>query len=163
MSDFISSAGGVDKAKAAIKVVTDAGGAENASVAVRVVAEAGGPESLQGRLEKLRKLEEGSGKPPCLFDLQSDGKRVARSLAKVNVTDAQISFLGSTQDFEAVLKMIGASYHDVENLSLVDFRKRFSALVVQKPECRYQLDVQVSTKLLAPMDAVWSAFATRRR
>jgi hypothetical protein len=47
--------------------IARAGGAEKVIKKVAMVDEAGGAASLELKLEKLRKLEEGTGRPPCLF------------------------------------------------------------------------------------------------
>lgn len=107
--------------------------------------------------KKLRQLEEGSGKPPCIYDVR-DGKKVRRILASALADDTSIRFLRSTADLEAVLALLGANYSEVERLALRDFRQRFEALRRIKPECRYSLLFFEATPLRAPRDAARHAF-----
>jgi hypothetical protein len=146
VADFISAAGGIEKIKKSVAVVSDHGGVDKVSTG----------------LEKLRKIEEGSGKPPCLFIVQ-DGKRIPQSIGHVQVTDTRVTFLKNTPELQAVLAKLGTNFADIQDLSLGDFRGRFSGLNRIRPDCRYQVDVSVNTQLLAPMDSIWSTFATRRK
>ena len=162
LTDYLSKMAPVNELKGVADFISAAGGIEKVKKSVAVVSEHGGVDKISSGLEKLRKIEEGSGKPPCLFSLQ-DGKRIPQSIGHVQVTDTRISFLKNTPELQAVLVKLDANFNEIKDLSLSDFRARFSGLNRIRPDCRYQVDVSVNTQLLAPMDSVWSTFATRRK
>ncbi|MEI6335207.1 MAG: hypothetical protein WCS87_11640 [Methylococcaceae bacterium] len=141
VSDFINKAGGLDEAKRMHKVLEDAGGAEIITM----------------RLAKLRKLEEGSGKPPCLFNVIGD-KKVNKTLAVVVATDTKISFQSSNSDLEEVLRLLGYSYDSVKELSLHEFQKTFAPLLQKSPDCRYTLRFIENTHLVYARDSARFAF-----
>ncbi|AKU11320.1 hypothetical protein AzCIB_1418 [Azoarcus sp. CIB] len=133
------------------------GGIEKATSAQKAVADAGGVEKVQERLEKLRKLEEGSGKPPCLYDVV-DGKKVVTKVATVVATDSTIRFTENTPQLAQVLHILGHNFDSVRELSLADFRKAFSPITALKPDCRYTVTFNEATRYVDARDAVSSAF-----
>lgn len=140
-ADFIRTGGGLEKAKKLREVVEQAGGAEN----------------LMSRLERLQKLEEGAGKPPCLYKMV-DENRVAKPVATVLATDADIRFQSSTRELENMLSLIGRSYESVRVLSLREFQAVFAPLVRARPECRYTLRFLERTRFVDARDAASHAF-----
>jgi len=140
-ADFIARAGGAEKVISKVALVDDAGGAEN----------------LERKLEKLRKLEEGTGRPPCLYD-EVDGKKIVRPLATVVANDTHITFQQTSPELEKVLSMLGREFATVRELPLGEFRKTFSALVTKKPECRYTLTFREKTRFVDARDAARFAF-----
>jgi hypothetical protein len=140
-ADFIARAGGVEKVMSKVAMVDHAGGAE----------------SLEGKLEKLRKLEEGTGRPPCLYD-EVDGKKIVRPLAVVVASDTHITFQQTNPELEKVLAMLGREFATVRELPLAEFRKAFSMLVTKKPECRYTLSFREQTRFVDARDAARFAF-----
>lgn len=142
--------------------IASAGGFENIKKSMGLINEHGGPEKVATGLEKLRKIEEGTGKPSCSYVMQG-GKRIPQSVGRVRVSDTHVTFVSDTPEFVAVLGKLGIRNSDVKELTLNEFRNKFSALKTLRPDCRYRLDVEVNTQLLAPMDAVWSNFGTARK
>lgn len=140
-ADFIARAGGTEKVKDKVALVDNAGGKEN----------------LELKLEKLRKLEEGTGRPPCLYD-EVNGKKIVRSLAVVVANDTHIAFQQTNPELEKVLSMLGLEFAAVRELSLAEFRKTFSTLVAKKPECRYTLAFREHTRFVDARDAARFAF-----
>jgi hypothetical protein len=140
-ADFIARAGGTEKVMGKVALVDDAGGAEN----------------LERKLDKLRKLEEGTGRPPCLFD-EVDGKKVVRPLAVVVANDTHIVFQQTNPELEKVLSLLGLQFATVRELPLADFRRTFSTLVAKKPECRYTLTFREQTRFVDARDAARFAF-----
>lgn len=140
-ADFIARAGGTEKLMSKVAAVDAAGGAEN----------------LERKLEKLRKLEEGTGRPPCLYD-EVDGKKIVRPLAVVVANDTHITFQQTSPELEKVLSILGKNFAAVRELPLAEFRKIFSTLVAKKPECRYTLAFREKTRFVDARDAARYAF-----
>jgi hypothetical protein len=157
LTDVLTNLGPVRELKGTADFISRAGGADKVRAAVNTVEAMGGVESANQKMEKLRKLEEGSGRPPCLFNAIGD-RKVARPLATITATDTAISFNGSTPDLEDALRLIGRSYDSVHELTLAEFRKVFLPLVSKKPECRYTLRFRENTRLVYARDAARFAF-----
>jgi hypothetical protein len=164
MSEFIQSTENVDEARKAAELIRQAGGAEKFiqeteqdRQAAQLVNTAGGTTALNEKLAKLKKLEEGSGKPPCLYTEVGDRKNV-KPLATVIATDGNISFNESNPELEEVLKMIGRPFQSVRSLSLEEFASAFSPITQKKPDCRYTLRFIEKTSLVHARDAARFAF-----
>lgn len=163
-ADFISKAGGMEEARKIAQLAADAGGANQLVLQIsdakrvnEVVAAAGGSESIVAKLEKLRKFEEGSGKPPCLYTVSGD-KKTSKTLATVVADDTAIAFQGSNPDLEAVLALLKKPYVSVERLSLQEFSAAFAPLLQAKPECRYTLQFIEKTNYVHARDAARFTF-----
>lgn len=141
ISDFIRSAGGIEQAKKSVEVVANAGGATN----------------VVERLEKLKRLEEGSGKPPCNFTVVGN-RKIPVPVATVVATDTTIRFKSKTAEFEEILKLLGRPFESIAELSHKDFRESFSSLDRKKPDCRFWLQFEEETNLVFARDAVRSTF-----
>lgn len=142
ISDFLNRAGGLEKVK------TD----------VATVANAGGTSVVQDKLEKLKRIEEGSGKPPCLFDKLPDGKKSVKPLATVEATDTSIKFTGQTPELEKLLSRMGATYESIEELTFSQFKSAFSPVIKLDPDCRYTLRFIERTDYIYARDAVRQYF-----
>lgn len=157
IADFLSSAGGIKEVKAAVAVVQTAGGIKEAKAAVGLVKASGGTSAVTADLDKLRKFEEGTGKPPCLFD-SVGGKKVAKSLATVIASESTIQFEASNPELEEALVLIGRSFSSIQSLPLNEFSKTFAPLVQKKPACRYTLRFLETTRFVDARDAARFAF-----
>ncbi len=135
---------------------------ESAMAAAEVVSNEGGVDKLKNRLEKLRKLEEGFGKPPCLFD-QKDGKRIDRAVATVVATDTHIEFIRTTPEFEQMLALVGGTYAAVKYQTLNEFSRAFSSLREKRPDCLYLLEFYEKTRYVEARDAARSFRLSIRR
>jgi hypothetical protein len=93
LTDLLTNLGPIDEFKGTADFISEAGGKERIRAAVKVAEQAGGAENIGPKLDKLRKLEEGAGKPPCLFNTIGD-KKVAKPLGTVVASDTSISFRG---------------------------------------------------------------------
>lgn len=136
IADFLSSAGGIGKAREA----------------VTVVQAAGGPDKVKASMDKLRKHEEGTGKPPCLYDMVGD-RKVAKILATVIADDATIRFETSNPALKEALQLVGRSFDSVKSLPLAEFSKTFAPLVQRKADCRYTLRFLETTRFVDARDA----------
>jgi hypothetical protein len=146
-----------NEAKLLIETLRTLPAADAIKRAMDIVQEFGGPAKLREALEKLRRAEEGSGKPPCLFDMVN-GKRVPRHIATVVASDAEIRFESVTDDLSEVLRIVGRSVDSVQRLSLEDFKTTFRPVTNRKPECRYWLRFIETTRFVDARDAAYAAF-----
>ena len=121
------------------------------------IQQAGGPSQLRTQLETLRKIQEGSGKPPCLFR-DDNGKRIPTSLATVLATDNAIEFTALTPDLQDVLTILSRDFQSVHRLSLTEFRTAFQPIRQKKPDCMYTLTFVEQTRFVDARDAANSAF-----
>jgi len=160
-ADFITRAGGVTAANKMLDATKQAGGVNQLRTALQDAKAMHGLVERVGGIDKIdaivKKYEEGSGKPPCLFDL-TNGKKSVRSLATVVADDSAITFDGTNPDLEAVLAALGTSYSAVQHLTFSEFSAIFSKLTKIKPECRYTLHMVERTDLVHARDAARFAF-----
>lgn len=160
-ADFLARAGGITAANKMLDASKQAGGADqlratadDAKAMRELVARVGGIDKID---EIIKKYEEGSGKPPCLFNLVN-GKKSARPLATVVADDSTISFEARNPDLEAVLAALGTSYAAVQHLTFSAFSSTFASLTKIKPECRYTMHMIERTDLVHARDAARFAF-----
>lgn len=160
-ADFISRAGGASDAARLVSIANQMGGVDQldaklqASAKVQSLVErAGGDEKLQ---QIIKKFEEGSGKPPCLYTTAND-KRIAKPVATVIADDSSIAFEGSNPELDRMLALLGKSYPAVQTLSFAEFKSTFARLSGIKPECRYTLRFIEKTNLVHARDAARFAF-----
>jgi hypothetical protein len=100
LTDYLTRLAPATEWKGVADFFSERGGLVKARDTLGVVARAGGPEKLAEAPDKLRKYEEGTGKPPCLFDVVND-RKVPRPLATVVATDDTIRFPASTPDLRS--------------------------------------------------------------
>lgn len=160
-ADFIARAGGVSSANKMLDATKQAGGVDQLQTVVQDAKAMHGLVERVGGIDKIdaivKKYEEGSGKPPCLFDL-ANGKKSVRLLGTVVADDSSITFEGKNSDLEAVLAALGTSYPAVQHLTFSEFSSIFANLTKIKPECRYTLHMVERTDLVHARDAARFAF-----
>jgi hypothetical protein len=141
-------------------------GAEKAgtdiSRAMDAIEKAGGAGKLPDALDRLAKLEQGSGKPPCLYET-IDGKKQARTLATTIGGGTTITFQSETPDLTKLLQSVGLRFADVRSLSLPQFRRTFSRVLAAQPNCRYTLEFRETTRLVDARDSAGQIFYLRVR
>jgi hypothetical protein len=158
LHDMLTRLQPVDQLRGWADFLSRNGGERNVESAVLVVTKSGGSEKVAQDLERLRKLDETSGKPPCVYDVGAGGKKAPRGIATVVVNDSTIHFQGNTPELREVLTLLGTGYEAVSQLKLVDFRRVFGALPAKRPECRYYVRVIEETQLVMARDAVEAGF-----
>lgn len=159
LQEWVNTMGGQDAIRAslsAFKFVQELGGEDELRAVRGMVEEAGGVQRLEAKLARLAKLEQGSGKPPCLT-VNGDGQKT-EILANVVASDERVRFVRSNPDLEQVLSLLGTHYAAVQDLSLDGFKAAFRPLTRIKPECRYTLGFAEKTLLAAPRKAVEQSF-----
>ncbi|WP_348700163.1 hypothetical protein [Duganella fentianensis] len=161
MADFIQKAGGPDAAKQIVEVVKQAGGAkqlgpylQDARDAKEMIDKAGGKEKVAAI---IKKAEEGSGKPPCLFT-EENGKKIVKPLASIDADNAELVFEATTPELEKVLTQMNTSYAAIRKLTFAEFSSAFAPLTRIKPECRYTLRFIERTNFVHARDAASKVF-----
>jgi hypothetical protein len=126
------------------------------------IQKAGGADKLPDALDKLAKLEQGAGKPPCLFDTVG-GKKQARAIATAVGGASNITFQGETPDLANLLRARNLQYSEVHSLSLTQFRRIFSRVIEAEPNCRYTLEFRETTRLVDARDSAGQIFYLKIR
>lgn len=133
------------------------GGGGQVSEVKAIVEAAGGPAGLKDKVGRLAKLEQGLGKPPCLFEVR-DGKRQGLPVAGVVASADTITFTANTPALQQLLDKLGLSYDGVRSMGLGQFRRTFRRVVELQPDCRYSLVFRETSRLVDPRDAAGSYF-----
>jgi hypothetical protein len=134
-ADFIAREGGVKQIEQQLAAIRSVGSVEHIKV----------------KLEKLAKLEGGTGKPPCLP--VKPGSNQHKALATVIADENTIAFESLTDDLRSVLQLVSMRYEDVRTLPVSAFAARFAVLSAAKPDCRYSLIFKEKTRFVEPRDA----------
>jgi len=153
-AEFFQKNGGLDGVKKSVDAAQAAGGADK----VRDMQSA--MRAKDDEIEGLKGEMKAWGTPSCIYD-NVGGKIRPRTIARVRVYDDRIELDGPTGEMQALLNSLGREFNSVKSLSHAAFRETFKPLVVQKPNCRYFLEVVVRPSLLSSMNVVWSAFRTQ--
>jgi hypothetical protein len=152
LTDDLSKLGPIEELKGTADFIEKMGGVEEVKKMHQILENAGGVDSLVGQLEKLRKLEEGFGKPPCDYTVVA-GRKVARPIATVVADDRSIKFQSSTPELERMLEVLGTNFESVRDLQHLAFRKMFAPLSNQFPDCRHTLEFREVTRYVDARDA----------
>lgn len=135
---------------------------EQVAKAREAIQLAGGADGLSHAMQRLAKLEQGSDKPPCLFEMVN-GQRQSKTLATAVGTASSITFSGSTPEFDQLLSEVGLSYPSVQSLGVREFPKVFSRVLRAHPTCRYTIVLRETTSMVTARDAVNQIFYTKLR
>lgn len=135
---------------------------EDVAIAADAIQKAGGAKKLPEAMDRLAKLEQGAGRPPCLYET-IDGKKQAKTLASAVASSATITFQGETPEFTKLLQARSLRYSEVRSLSLLQFRRLFSRVIDAQPNCRYTIEFRETTRLVDARDAAGSIFYLRVR
>lgn len=141
-------------------------GNESDEAQVRKVAEAirqaGGATGVTNAMQRLAKLERGSGLPACL-DETVDGTRRATTLAIATGTSDSIVFDSPTPQFMKVLAEVGLDFGSVRSLGLRDFGRTFRRILTKYPNCRYTIVLRETTRMVNARDAAGQIFYLKLR
>lgn len=131
--------------------------------AADAIAEAGGAEKLAEKLERLAKLERGQGKPACIYETV-DGEKKPKMLATAVGSASIITFVENTPELQNLLTSLGLKFENVKSLSHGAFKRAFSQVIHNQPECRYTIVLRETTNLVNARDAAQQIFyvAVRR-
>jgi hypothetical protein len=157
LTDELSALGPIKELKGTADFISRMGGEEKLTAVMNAIEQAGGINQLSTQLERLKKIDEGFGKPPCLFNAVAE-KRIPRPLATVIATDTRITFTSETPALADVLKLLGQQYGTIREMPVSEFKKIFDPLLQRKPECRYTLRFIENTGLVHARDAAGSVF-----
>lgn len=141
-------------------------GNESDEAQVRKVAEAireaGGAAGVTNAMQRLAKLEKGSGLPACL-DETVGGTRRATTLATATGTSDSIVFDAPTPQFMKVLAEVGLDFGSVRSLGLRDFGRTFRRILTKHPNCRYTIVLRETTRMVNARDAAGQIFYLKLR
>jgi hypothetical protein len=130
--------------------------------AAQAIAKLGGIAKLPDALARLAKLEQGSDKPPCLYEL-SGTKKQAKTLASAIGGASTITFQSETPELARLLQSRGLDYAQVRSLTLPQFRRLFSRVITAEPSCRYTLEFRETTRLVDARDTAGQIFYLKVR
>lgn len=113
--------------------------------------------------EMVRKVEEGQGKPPCVY-VMNDDKKVPKPVALFQATDNAIVLVRWEPEFQALADKIGVGVLQTESeWGLKAFTRTWSKAVTLSPECRYTVTLKESTRFVEPRDTVQGIFYAQIR
>ena len=130
--------------------------------AADAIREAGGAGGMSDAMQRLAKLERGSGLPACLEETIG-GARHAVTLATATGTGSSIVFDAPTPQLTQVLGEAGLDYGSVRSLGLRDFSRLFRRLLISHPGCRYTIVLRETTRMVNARDAAGQIFYLRLR
>jgi hypothetical protein len=161
LTDVLTRLAPLQTADSSTRLVKEAGGVEKARKALELVSSSGGSDSVAARLARLMRRE-GAGKPHCLF-VERGGRKEAIVLATVIGTDSTLTFERETPELASVLASIDRRFSDVQALGLRAFRKTFERLQLLHPECLYTIEFVERTRYVEARDAARGLFYMRIR
>jgi hypothetical protein len=130
--------------------------------AAEAIREAGGASGVSDAMERLTKLERGSGLPACL-DETVNGTRRAATLGSATGTDGGIVFDAPTPELTKLLDEVGLDYGSVRSLDLRNFPRVFRRVVTKHPSCRYTIVLRERTRMVGARDAAGQIFYLKLR
>lgn len=130
--------------------------------AAEAIREAGGASGVSNAMQRLAKLERGSGLPACIDDTV-DGSRRAVPLATATGTGSSIVFDAPTPQLNTLLAEIGRGFGSVRSLSLRDFPRVFQRVLTKHPNCRYTIVLRETTRMVNARDAAGQIFYLKLR
>lgn len=170
LTDLLSKMGPLEKLPGTAEFFQKNGGVVGLRVTLEAMQQIGGADTVRTMQAVLKAKEQeidglkteikAWGTPSCLYETVS-GKVRPRSIARVRVYDDRVELDTPTDDMRSVLTSLKLDYETVKTLGHSAFRATFAPLVVQRPECRYFLEVTVRPKLYSSMQVVWSSFRTQ--
>lgn len=126
------------------------------------IERSGGAANVSASLERLAKLEQGLGKPPCLFDVVN-GQKKPKPIAYAIASASTITLQTETPELTQVLAKIGLQFGSVRSLSLSQFKRAFSRLLIAEPACRHTLQFKETSRLVDARDAAGQIFYLQLR
>jgi hypothetical protein len=109
-----------------------------------------------GGRDRLEKAARALGKPSCLAG--DAEKNTATAVADLLLTDSEIAIQSSSPTFLDIAKQLGVGASVGSRYTLSQFRAAFQGVNTSHPDCRYFVNIQEKTELIAPRNAVNSAF-----
>lgn len=130
--------------------------------AAEAIKEAGGAAGVSAAMQRLAKLERGSGLPACL-DETVGGVRRAVTLASATGTGSSIVFDTPTPQFSRLLDEVGLDFGSVRSLGLREFPRVFQRVLTRYPKCRYTIVLRETTRMVNARDAANQIFYLKLR
>jgi hypothetical protein len=130
--------------------------------AAEAIREAGGAAGVSKAMQRLEKLERGSGLPACI-DETVGGVRRTVTLASATGTGNEIVFDTPTPQFTALLGEVGLDFGSVRSLGLREFPRVFQRVLNRHPKCRYTIVLRETTRMVGARDAAGQIFYLKLR
>ena len=130
--------------------------------AAEAIRQAGGASGVSDAMQRLTKLERGSGLPACI-DETVNGARRAATLASATGTDGGIVFDAPTPELTTLLNEVGLEFGSVRTLGLHEFPRVFRRVIVRHPNCRYTITFRERTRMVGARDAAGQIFYLKLR
>jgi hypothetical protein len=130
--------------------------------AADAIKKAGGAAGVSNAMDRLAKLEKGSGLPPCLSEA-ANGQRKVVLLATAVGNGSTIAFTEPTPQLIKLLNEVGLSYGSVQSLGLREFPRVFQRVLQKYPNCRYTIMLRETTRMVDARDAAQQIFYTQLR
>lgn len=133
---------------------------EEAKKALEFMEKHGGKDKVA---EAVKKMEEGQGKPPCVFAQEGD-KKVPKSIATFSASDDTIRLINWQPEFAALAAELGKGELIAETQwGLKNFVSSWYKVITLHSECRYTVTLQENTRFVEPRDRVQSIFYAQIR
>lgn len=112
--------------------------------------------------EMVRKMEEGQGKPSCVFsDLE---KKTPKSIAVFVSTNTNIQLVSWEPEFASLAEELNARTLKVGmSWGLKEFIHTWRGVITHYPSCRYTVVLRERSQLVTPRDTVQSIFYAQIR
>lgn len=130
--------------------------------AAEAIREAGGAAGVSDAMQRLAKLERGSGLPACL-DENVGGVRRTVTLATATGTGSGIVFDAPTPQLTRLLDEVGLDFGAVRALGLREFPRVFRRVLTKHPKCRYTIVLRETTRMVGARDAAGQIFYLKLR
>lgn len=130
--------------------------------AAETIKEAGGAAGVSDAMQRLAKLERGSGLPACI-DESVSGARRAVTLAAATGTGSSIVFDAPTPQLTTLLDEVGLDFGSVRTLGLREFPRVFRHVLIKHPKCRYTIMFRETTRMVNARDAAGQIFYLKLR
>jgi hypothetical protein len=113
--------------------------------------------------EAVKKIEDGQGKPPCVF-VQEGDKKLPKSIATFSASDDSIRLISWQPEFATLATELGKGELMADTQwGLKSFVSSWYKVITLHPECRYTVTLQENTRFVEPRDRVQSIFYAQIR
>lgn len=154
--------------KRAIELVNNNGGLVETERKIKTMYDiekkVGNANNIIKIIEEAQKKNEGSGtgKPSCLYEV-NNGRKEPIFIATAVAYDDRIVFEKNTEELNNLLNKLGYTYEEVKDLTLQNFKIKFSKIKQLYPECWYYIRLKEKTRYTEPRDSVEQCFIAAKR
>ena len=129
--------------------------------ALDFIQKMGGKKEIELAIQKMKK---GQGLPSCAWQSDTNGERIAKSIATFTATDSTITLLSWTPELAELHRNLGKGELKANmQWNLKGFVWAWTGVLAKYPKCRYTVTLIERTGLVRPRDHVQSVFYARIR